>query len=103
MTLPKVFWVPGIFPSGLAFYTGSAFPAWTGDVFIGSMGRAGNGHLVRVVFDAKGLEVGQEALLTELHQRIRDVRQGPDGALYVVTDETPGALLKIEPAPAAAP
>jgi glucose/arabinose dehydrogenase len=98
MTAPKVFWVPGIFPSGLAFYTGSAFPAWTGDVFVGSMGRAANGHLVRVVFDAAGLEVGQEALLTELHQRIRDVRQGTDGALYVLTDEDPGALLKIEPA-----
>jgi glucose/arabinose dehydrogenase len=102
MTAPKVFWVPGIFPSGLAFYTGSAFPAWTGDVFIGSMGRAANGHLVRVVFDAQGLEIGQEALLTELHQRIRDVRQGPDGALYLLTDEDPGALLKIEPAAATA-
>jgi glucose/arabinose dehydrogenase len=102
MTPPKVFWVPGIFPSGLAFYTGSAFPAWTGDVFIGSMGRAASGHLVRVVFDGQGLEIGQEALLTELKQRIRDVRQGPDGALYVLTDEDPGALLKIEPASATA-
>jgi glucose/arabinose dehydrogenase len=96
MTAPKVFWVPGIFPSGLAFYTGDAFPAWQGDVFIGSMGRAANGHLVRLVFDAQGLEVGQETLLDELKQRIRDVRQGPDGALYVLTDEDPGALLKIE-------
>jgi glucose/arabinose dehydrogenase len=61
------------------------------------MGRAANGHLVRLVFDAQGLEVGQEALLTELKQRIRDVRQGPDGALYVLTDEDPGVLLKIEP------
>jgi glucose/arabinose dehydrogenase len=102
MTPPKVFWVPGIYPSGLAFYTGTAFPAWAGDVFIGSMGRGANGHLVRVVFDGQGLEIGQEAILTELKQRIRDVRQGPDGALYVLTDEDPGALLKIEPAVAVA-
>jgi len=98
MELPKLFWVPGIYPSGLAFYTGTAFAKWTGNVFIGSMGRGGNGHLLRVVFDAKGLEIGQEPLLTELHQRIRDVRQGPNGHLFVVTDEEPGALLEIEPA-----
>jgi len=70
-------------------------------VFIGSMGRSANGHVVRVIFDEKGQEVGQEPLLTELHQRIRDVRQSPDGLLYVVTDEERGALLKIEPADAA--
>jgi glucose/arabinose dehydrogenase len=98
MESPRIFWVPGIYPSGLAFYTGQAFPAWRGSVFIGSMGRAASGHLLRVVFDAQGLEVGQEPLLTELEQRIRDVRQGPDGLLYVLTDEEPGALLKIEPA-----
>ena len=62
------------------------------------MGRSATGHLQRVVFDSHGLEVGQEELLTELHQRIRDVRESPDGLLYVVTDEDPGALLKIEPA-----
>jgi glucose/arabinose dehydrogenase len=98
MRLPKVFWVPGIYPSGLAFYTGTAFPQWVGNVFVGAMGRAANGHLLRIVFDAQGLEVGQEPLLTELKQRIRDVRQGPDGLLYVLTDEEPGALLRIEPA-----
>jgi glucose/arabinose dehydrogenase len=98
MALPKLFWVPGIYPSGLAFYTGAAFPAWRGNAFIGSMGRGATGHLLRAVFDAKGLEVGQEPLLAELHQRIRDVRQGPDGFLYLLTDENPGALLKIEPA-----
>ena len=101
MEPPRVYWVPGIFPSGLAFYTGSRFPAWRGDVFIGAMGRSATGHLQRVVFDAQGLEVGQEALLTDLHQRIRDVREGPDGFLYVLTDENPGALLRIEPAAAA--
>jgi len=103
METPRVFWVPGIYPSGLAFYTGDAFPAWRGNVFIGSMGRAASGHLLRVVFDAKGLEIGQEPLLGELHQRIRDVRQGPDGLLYVLTDEEPGALLKIEPVPEVSP
>ncbi len=99
MATPRLFWVPGINPSGLAFYTGEAFPVWRGNVFIGSMGRAASGHLLRVVFDAKGLEVGQEPLLGELHQRIRDVRQGPDSLLYVLTDEEPGTLLKIEPLP----
>jgi len=98
MQSPRVYWVPGIFPSGIAFYTGDRFPAWRGDVFIGAMGRSATGHLQRVVFDAQGLELGQEALLTDLHQRIRDVRQGPDGLLYVLTDEEPGALLRIEPA-----
>ena len=97
MELPKLFWVPGIFPSGLAFYTGERFPAWRGNAFVGVMGRSANGHLLRIVFDAKGLEIGQEALLTELKQRIRDVRQGPDGNLYVLTDEDPGALLRIAP------
>ncbi len=101
MEPPRVYWVPGIFPSGLAFYTGGRLPAWRGDVFIGAMGRSATGHLQRVVFDAQGLEVGQEALLTDLHQRIRDVRDGPDGFLYVLTDENPGALLRIEPAAAA--
>ena len=98
MTGPKLFWVPGIFPSGLAFYTGNRFPAWRGNVFIGSMGRSANGHLLRVIFDEKGQEVGQEPLLTDLHQRIRDVRESPDGLLYVLTDEDRGALLRIEPA-----
>jgi glucose/arabinose dehydrogenase len=99
MTSPLLFWVPGIFPSGLAFYSGTRFPAWRGNVFIGSMGRTGNGHLLRVIFDEKGQEVGQEPLLAELHQRIRDVRASPDGLLYVLTEEEHGALLKIEPAP----
>jgi glucose/arabinose dehydrogenase len=94
---PQLFWVPGIAPSGLAFYAGERFPSWYGDVFIGSMHRNASGHLLRVVFDAQGLEVGQEALLTELRQRIRDVRAGPDGLLYVATDEAAGAVLRIEP------
>ena len=59
----------------------------------------GTGHLQRVVFNQMGEEIRRESMLTELRQRIRDVRQGPDGLLYVVTDEDRGALLRIEPAP----
>lgn len=67
---------------------------------MGAMGRTGRGHLRRLVFTAEGLEVGQEIFLDQLHQRIRDVGEGPDGLLYVLTDEESGALLRIEPAPA---
>ena len=78
------------------------FPAWKNNLFIGAM-RVGEipntGHLQRVVFNEKTEEIRRESLLTELRQRIRDVRQGPDGLLYLLTDENPGALLKIEPAP----
>ena len=98
---PFVYWVPSIAVSGLAFYTGDRFPAWKGNVFVGSMfeGRTrGTGHLQRIVVNEAGRPINREPLLTELHQRIRDVRQGPDGLLYVLTDEDAGALLRIEPA-----
>jgi len=100
MVLPTVFWVPSITTSGIAFYTGDRLPAWKNNLFVGSMnvGRiAGTGHLERIVFNDKG-EQRREWLLTDLKQRIRDVRQGPDGLLYVVTDEDAGAILRIEPA-----
>jgi glucose/arabinose dehydrogenase len=100
MVLPTIFWVPSITTSGLAFYTGDKFPAWKNNLFVGSMtvGRiGGTGHLERVVFNDKG-EQRRESLLADLHQRIRDVRQGPDGFLYLLTDEEAGALLRIEPA-----
>jgi glucose/arabinose dehydrogenase len=83
------------------FYTGDKIPAWKGNLFLGAMtvGRLpGTGNLQRVVFNENG-EVRRESLLTDLKQRIRDVRQGPDGLLYLLTDEDPGALLRIEPAP----
>jgi glucose/arabinose dehydrogenase len=70
-------------------------------VFVGSLrfGEIANtGHLQRIVFNAKNEEMRREMMLTELRQRIRDVRQGPDGLLYLLTDEDPGALLRIEPA-----
>src|SRR5262245_29905997 len=100
MEPPFVFWVPSITTSGIVFYTGDRFPAWKGNLFVGSMtvGRiARTGHVERIVFNDKG-EQRRESLLTDLRQRIRDVRQGPDGLLYVLTDEEQGALLRIEPA-----
>lgn len=97
---PELFWVPSVTASGILFYSGDKIPAWKGNLFLGSMtvGRiAGTGNLQRVVFNQSG-EQRRETLLSDLHQRIRDVRQGPDGLLYLLTDENQGALLKIEPA-----
>ncbi len=100
MDEPLMFWVPSIAPSGLTWYTGDRFPAWKDNLFVGSMqtGRIpGTGHLERIVFNEDDEELAREWLLTELRQRIRDVRQGPDGLLYVLTDADDGALLRIEP------
>ncbi len=95
---PVTVWVPSIATSGMAFYTGDKFPGWKGSVFVG--GLAGQ-QLHRVVF-APGGPYGRETLLNELRLRIRDVRQGPDGYLYVAVDANPsGAILRIEPGPAA--
>jgi aldose sugar dehydrogenase len=96
---PELFWVPSVTASGILFYSGDKIPAWKGNLFLGSMtvGRLpGTGNLQRIVFNQNG-EQRRESLLTDLHQRIRDVRQGPDGMLYLLTDENDGALLKIEP------
>ncbi len=98
---PEILWWPSIAPSGMTFYTGDRFPRWRGNLFIGSMmvGRMRHtGHLERIVFNEKGQEMGREWLLAELKQRIRDVRQGPDGYLYVLTEEDDAVLLRIEPA-----
>ena len=97
---PVVFWVPSIAASGLTFYTGERFPAWKRNAFVGGMREgevAPSGQLQRIVFNDKWEELRREPLLRDLHQRIRDVRQGPDGLLYVLTDEESAALLKIEP------
>ena len=98
---PELIWWPSIAPSGLTFYNGEHFPAWRGNLFVGAM-RVGRmphtGHLERVVFNRQGQEIGREWLIAELKQRIRDVRQGPDGFLYVLTDEDEAVLLRIEPA-----
>jgi aldose sugar dehydrogenase len=97
---PLVYWVPAIAASGLAIYTGERFPAWKGNAFVGAMRVGeipGTGHLQRIVFNPKGEEIRREIMLWDLHQRIRDVRQGPDGLLYLLTDEANGALLRMEP------
>jgi len=97
---PVAIWIPSIAPSGLLFYQGDKFPAWKGNLFVGSGRRGeinGTGGLERVVFDANLGELRREALLTPLRKRVRDVVQGPDGNIYVVTDGDEFAVLKIEP------
>jgi glucose/arabinose dehydrogenase len=99
---PLLFWVPAIAVAGMAVYTGDRFPAWKGNVFVGAMteGRIpGTGHLQRIVFNERTEEMRRESMLREFRQRIREVREGPDGFLYLLTDEDDGALLRIEPAP----
>ena len=98
---PFAYWMPAIAPSGMQFYTGDALPKWKGDVFVGGLRYGeipGTGQLQRILFNENMHELRREVLLSELHQRIRDVRQGPDGLLYVITDEQAGAVLRIEPA-----
>jgi glucose/arabinose dehydrogenase len=97
---PVVIWVPAIAVSGMTFYTGDKFPKWKGDIFVGSLRTGeipGTGHIERILFNQKMEELRRESLLTELRQRVRDIRQGPDGLLYVLTDEKEGAVLRIEP------
>jgi glucose/arabinose dehydrogenase len=90
---PVYYWDPVIAPSGAQFYTGDAFPAWRGNLFVGSLK---DRLLVRL--ELANLRVtGEEHLLADRGQRIRDVRQGPDGALYLVTDQENGELWKIVP------
>jgi glucose/arabinose dehydrogenase len=93
MEQPIYYWDPVIAPSGMAFYTGDAFPAWKGSLFIGAL--AGK-HLVRLALDGTKV-VGEERLLVD-RARIRDVRVGPDGMLYVLTDEAAGELWRLVPA-----
>ena len=100
MEIPQIVWVPSIGPSGIMFYTGDKFPAWKNNLFVGSARYGeirGFGHLERVVLNDKFEDIRRERLLDDLHQRFRDVRQGPDGNIYALTDQEVGALLKIEP------
>jgi glucose/arabinose dehydrogenase len=94
---PMVFWVPAIAISGLSVYNGDAFPAWKGHAFVGAMRNNTGQHVQRVWFNSKAEPIGREIFLAELKQRIREVKPGPDGFLYALTDETFGAVLKIEP------
>jgi aldose sugar dehydrogenase len=95
-----VYWMPSISVSGLSFYEGTAFPKWQGSLFVGGLRYGevpGTGRIDRVVLNGKFEEMRRESLLQELHQRIRDVKVGPDGMIYVATDEEQGAILRIEP------
>jgi glucose/arabinose dehydrogenase len=97
---PLMYWVPSIAISGMSFYTGDRFPEWKGNAFVGALfeGRTrATGHVQRITF-IEGRPIQREPILTDLHQRIRDVRPGLDGLLYVLTDENPGVLLRVEPA-----
>jgi aldose sugar dehydrogenase len=94
MEQPKAWWVPSISPSGMVFYTGSAFPSWKGNLFIGALSGQ---QLRRVVLEGTRV-VRQEVLLKNNLGRIRDVRQGPKGSIWLLTDEEQGGLYRLEPA-----
>jgi glucose/arabinose dehydrogenase len=114
MDMPAMFWVPAISPSSLIYYTGDKFPLWKGSLFIGALSGQ---QLLRVSFNQPyPQEERRESLLTQLDVRVRDVRQGPDGYIYVatekawegttpdgrregLTDPSNGTILRIEPAP----
>jgi len=95
MTDPVLaFGPPSINPGNIAFVSGDKFPGWKGDLLMATMSRT----VERISFDDSGEVVGQETMLKDLKQRFRDVRMGPDGYIYLLTDETDGALLRIKPA-----
>jgi len=99
MEQPWLFWSPSISLAAITFYTGNRFPEWKGNIFVG--GLIGT-QLQRIVLSqTNGLPIRRQPMLTELKQRIREVQQGPDGLLYLLTDEEDGALLRIEPIDAA--
>jgi glucose/arabinose dehydrogenase len=104
MEPPVLVWVPSIAVTGGTFYTGDRFPGWRRNFFVGGL-REGEtprtGQVQRIEFNENWEEIRREPLLRELKQRIRDVRQGPDGLLYVLTSENAGAVLRIEPGGAA--
>lgn len=93
MEQPAYFWTPDIAPGGISFYSGKLFPAWQGNLFVAAL--VGK-HLVRLVLQGERV-AGEERLLTELDTRIRDVREGPDGALYVLTDRDGAKVLRLVP------
>ncbi len=95
MAQPVHYWVPSIAPSGMAFYTGDKFPRWRGDLFVGALR---DQMLVRLKLDGEKVML-EERMLKNTLGRIRDVRNGPDGFLYLLTDEASGALVRLEPGP----
>jgi glucose/arabinose dehydrogenase len=95
MAQPVHYWVPSIAPSGMTFYRGEAFPEWQGDLFVGALK---DRLLARLELEGERV-IGEERLLQGAIGRIRDVEVGPDGFLYLLTDETDGGLYRLEPAP----
>ena len=93
MEQPVKYWVPSIAPSGMLFYTGKLFPKWSGSLFTGALSGT---MLVRLQLNGNAV-AGEERLLQNLHERIRDVRQGPDGALWLLTDSSSGRILRVAP------
>ena len=94
MEQPVLNWNPSIAPCGMMFYTGDKFPSWKGNLFVGALVRR---HLRRIEFDDEGAVAGQELLLEDRHERIRNVRQGPDGLIYILTDSRNGSVLVLKP------
>lgn len=94
MEQPLKYWVPSIAPSGMAFYTGKLFPKWNGSLFVGALRSA---MLVRLTLNGNAV-TAEERLLQNLNERIRDVRQGPDGALWLLTDSSNGRVVRVAPA-----
>lgn len=93
MAQPLHYWDPSIAPSGMAFYTGEDFPEWQGDLFVGALKMR---KLVRLELDGRDI-VGEEDLLTGLGERIRAVQMGPDGYLWLLTDDADGDVLRVQP------
>jgi glucose/arabinose dehydrogenase len=95
MEQPAYFWTPDIAPAGIAFYTGELFPAWQGNLFVSALAERA---LVRLVLSGDRV-IAEERLLAESGARIRGVSEGPDSALYVLTDGNEGKILRLVPKP----
>ena len=91
---PAFYWDPSVAPSGMAFYTGDKFPAWRGSILVGALA----GKLVSRLETSGNKVTGEERMLQNLGERIRDVRQGPDGFIYLLTDSSQGRILRMKPA-----
>jgi glucose/arabinose dehydrogenase len=93
MEQPVYFWTPDIAPAGISFYNGKLFPAWQGNLFVSAL--AGK-YLIRLELNNERV-IGEERLLVDLNTRVRDVHEGPDGAMYVMTDGNGGKILRLTP------
>ena len=93
MEQPFIYWTPTVSPSGMTFYTGDKFPNWKGSLLVGQLKGS---RVERIVFNDKGGVTRREYLFADLKQRIRDVRQGPDGYVYLITDGKPGSIFRVE-------